>query len=113
MYKAVFYILEIKTRDQFNRPIKKQCFRKVSGWGETLEAPDGSIIEIRMDKRPKRWHITEERTGYAVTLETFATRAKALAHLTPEFLQKIADKLKAPGMISAADRLADYILTHF
>ena len=113
MYKADFYILEIKTRDQFNRPIKKQCFRKVSGWGETLEAPDGSIIEIRMDKRPKRWHITEERTGYAITTETFATRAEALAHLTPEFLQKIADKLKAPGMISAADRLADYILTHF
>jgi hypothetical protein len=102
----------IATRDQFNRPIKKQCFRKVSGWGETLEAPDGSIIEIRIDKRPTRWYITEERTGYAVTLETFATRAKALAYLTPEFLQKIADRLKAPEMITAADRLADYILTH-
>ena len=112
MFKTDFYIVIIATRDQFNRPIKKQCFRKVSGWGETLEAPDGSIIEIRIDKRPTRWHITEERTGYAVTLETFATRAEALAYLTPEFLQKVADRLKAPEMITAADRLADYILTH-
>ena len=112
MYKTDFYIAAIATRDQFNQPIKKQYFRKVSGWGETLEAPDGSIIEIRIDKRPIRWHITEERTGYAVTHETFATRAEALARLTPEFLQKIADNLKSPEMITAADRLADYILTH-
>jgi hypothetical protein len=55
MYKTDFYTVIIATRDQFNRPIKKQCFRKVSGWGETLEAPE---------------------------------------------------------MITAADRLADYILTH-
>ena len=48
MYKTDFYTVIIATRDQFNRPIKKQCFRKVSGWGETLEAPDGSIIEIRI-----------------------------------------------------------------
>lgn len=112
MYKTDFYIAIIATRDKFNQPIKKQCFRKVSGWGETLEAPDGSIIEIRIDKRPTRWYVTEERTGYAVTLETFETRVKALAYLTPEFLQKVADGLKAPEMITAADRLANYILTH-
>lgn len=112
MYKTDFYIAAIASRDKFNQPIKKQYFRKVSGWGETLEAPDGSIIEIRIDKRPARWCITEERTGYAVTLETFATRAEALAYLTPEFLQKLADRLKTPEMITAADRLADYILTH-
>ena len=112
MYKANFYIVCITNHDQFNWPIKKQCFLKVSGWAETLEAPDGSIIEIRIDKRSRRWHITEERTGYAVTFETFATIAEALAHLTPEFLQKIADRLKAPEMITAAARLADYILTH-
>lgn len=112
MYKTNFYIAAIASRDKFNRPIKTQYFRKVSGWGETLEAPDGSIIEIRIDKRSTRWCITEERTGYAVTLETFATRAEALAYLTPEFLQKLADRLKAPEMITAANRLADYILTH-
>ena len=54
MYKTDFYIAAIASRDKFNRPIKKQYFRKVSGWGETLEAPDGSIIEIRIDKRPTR-----------------------------------------------------------
>lgn len=112
MYKTDFYTAIITTRDQFNQPIKKQCFRKVSGWGETLDAPGGSIIEIRLDKRPAMWRITEERTGYAVTLEPFATRAEALAYLTPEVLQKIADRLKAPEMLTAADRLADYILTH-
>ena len=112
MYKTDFYIAAIASRDKFNQPIKKQYFRKVSGWSETLEAPDSSIIEIRLDKRPTRWYITEERTGYAVTLETFATRAEALAYLTPEFLQKIADRLRAPEMLTAADRLADYILTH-
>lgn len=51
MYKADFYIVCITSRDQFNRPIKKKYFRKVSGCGETFEAPDGSIIEIRIDKR--------------------------------------------------------------
>lgn len=55
MYKTDFYIAAIASRDKFNQPIKKQYFRKVSGWGETLEAPE---------------------------------------------------------MITAADRLADYILTH-
>lgn len=112
MYKTDFYIAAIASRDKFNRPIKKQYFRKVSGWGETLEAPDGSIIEIRLDKRPAGWRISEECTGYAVTFETFATRAEALAYLTPELLQKVADRIKAPEMITAADRLADYILTH-
>lgn len=111
MYKTDFYKVMINPHIS-DKSGEKQYFQKVSGWGETLEAPDGSIIEIRIDKRPTRWHITEERTGYAVTLETFATRAEALAYLTPEFLQKIADRLKAPEMITAADRLADYILTH-
>ena len=112
MYKTDFYIAAIAYRDQFNRPIKKQYFRKIRGWGETLEAPDGSIIDIRLDKRTTSWLITEARTGYAVTLEPFATRAEALEFLTPEILQKLADRLKAPEMITAADRLADYILTH-
>lgn len=112
MYKTDFYIAASASRDKFNQPIKKQYFQKVSGWGETLEAPDGSIIEIRLDKRAPRWRITEESTGYAITLEPFATRAEALAHLTPEVLQKIADRLKDPEMLTAADRLTDYILTH-
>lgn len=111
MFKTNFYIVIITTRDKFNRPIKKQCFRQVSGWGELFEAPDGSPVSLRFDRRtPNGWRITEEGTGYAVSRDYYSTRAEAVRSLTPEFLQKIADRVKCPEMLRAAETLAAFIL---
>lgn len=111
MFKTNFYIVIITTRDKFNRPIKKQCFRNVSGWGELFEAPDGSPVSLRFDRRtPKAWRITEESTGYAVNGDYYGTRAEAVRSITPEFLQKIADRVKHPEMLRAAETLAAFVL---
>lgn len=111
MFKTSFYIAAIATRDPFDQPIKKQYFRNVSGWGELFEAPDGSPVSLRFDRRtPNGWRITEESTGYAVNGDYYSTRAEAVRSITPEFLQKIADRVKCPEMLRAAETLAAFVL---
>ena len=101
MFKTDFYIF---TENE------NTAYKKVSGWGETLEAPDGSIIEIRLYKHLKQWLVAEESTGHPVTLKSFTTRAAAIESLTPEVLQRVAERLKEPAGVKAANRLADYII---
>ncbi len=105
MYKTDFYI------SVMDRETKQPTFQRVDGWGETFEAPNGDIIEIRLDKRGGGWHITEATTGLAVTGDDFPSRPKAIADITPDLLQKIADILQEKRMKETAQRLADYIMT--
>lgn len=109
MYKTDFYITSAAKRNHFNEPVQYK-FDKVHGWGETFGAPDGSIIELRFDKRPRQWRVTENSTGMAVLHPFFQTRAEAMAAVTPELLQKIADAIKAPYCCKVKEALADHIL---
>lgn len=59
MYKTDFYITQAAPKNSG----KKYTFAKVSGWGELLEAPNGELIEIRLDKRPEGWRVSEEKNG--------------------------------------------------
>lgn len=104
MFKTNFYIATLTA---------KRCieYQQKTGWGELFEAPDGSPVSLRFDRRtPKAWRITEEGTGYAVSGDCYGTRAEAVRSLTPEFLQKIADRVKCPEMLRAAETLAAFIL---
>lgn len=105
MYKTDFYI------SVMDRETKQPTFQHVNGWGETFEAPNGYIIELCFDKRGGGWRITEATTGLAVTGDDFPSRPKAITHITPDLLQKIADILRSERMKKTAQRLADYILT--
>lgn len=109
-YKTDFYITGAEKRQRHTDPIK-YTFTKVSGWGLTVQAPNGDIIEIGLDRRPTQWKVTERTTGLLLLSDTYSNREQAQAALTPELLQKIADRLKQPDTIALADRLADYILT--
>lgn len=86
----------------------KHYFQKVRGLGETLVAPDGSLVEIRLDKRFGNWFITEASTGMLLTTGVFKTRAGAIASLTPELLDFAVSVLRRPEMITAAERLDSY-----
>lgn len=104
MFKANFYIATLTA---------KRCieYQQKTGWGELFEAPDGSPVSLRFDRRmPNTWRITEEHTGYAANGDYYSTRAEAVRSLTPEFLQKIADRVKCPDMLLAAETLAAFIL---
>lgn len=76
----------------------------------TLEAPNGDIIEVGVDRRPKQWKVTERTTGLLLITSDYSTREQAQAALTPELLQKVAVKLKEPHALRLANELADYIL---
>lgn len=108
-YKTDFYITGAEARKSHTDPIKHK-FTKVSGWGLTLEAPNGDIIEIGLDRRPKQWKVTERTTGLLLLSTDYNTREQAQAALTPELLQRIADKLKEPHTLRLANELANYIL---
>lgn len=108
-YKTDFYITGAEARKSHTDPIKHK-FTKVSGWGLTLEAPNGDFIEIGLDRRPKQWRITERSTGLLLTSDTYATREQAQAALTPELLQRVADKLKEPHTLRIINELSDHIL---
>lgn len=108
-YKTDFYITGAEARKSHTDPIRYK-FTKVSGWGLTLEAPNGDIIEIGLDRRPTRWKVTERTTGLLLLSSDYSTRDEAQKALTPEILQIIADRLRQPDTIALADRLADYIL---
>lgn len=104
MFKTNFYIVTLTAK----RGIE---YQQKTGWGELFEAPDGSPVALRFDRRtPKAWRITEEGTGYAVSGDYYGTRAEAVRSITPEFLQKIADRVKCPEMLRAAETLAAFIL---
>lgn len=104
MFKTNFYIATLTAK----RGIE---YQQKTGWGELFEAPDGSPVSLRFDRRtPKVWRITEESTGYAVSGDYYGTRAGAVRSLTPEFLQQIADRVKCPEMLRAAETLAAFIL---
>lgn len=105
MYKTDFYISVME------RETKQPTFQRVSGWGETFEAPNGCIIELCFDKRGGGWCITEATTGYNAGGYDFSSRREAIAHITPDRLQKIADILQEKRTKEAAQRLADYIMT--
>lgn len=108
-YKTDFYITGAEKRQRHTDPAKYK-FTKVSGWGLTLEAPNGDIIEIGLDRRPKQWKITERTTGLLLTLDTYSTREQVQAAISPELLQKVADELKKPHTLRIINELADYIL---
>lgn len=104
MFKTNFYILAMTAK-------RGTEYQEKTGWGELFEAPDGSPVSLRFDRRtPNGWRITEEHTGYAVSRDYYGTRAEAVRSLTPEFLQKIADRVKCPEMLRAAETLAAFIL---
>lgn len=106
MYKTDFYITQPAPKNSG----KKCTFTKVSGWGELLEAPGGDLIEIRLDKRPGGWRISEEKTGLLISSQAYKTRAAALDSLTPELLRRIAEELKKPFTVDLANTLADFII---
>lgn len=104
MFRTNFYIATLTAKRHIE-------YQQETGWGELFEAPDGSPVSLRFDCRtPKAWRITEEGTGYAVSGDYYGTRAEAVRSLTPEFLQKIADRVKCPEMLRAAETLAAFIL---
>lgn len=104
MFKTEFYI---RISAQNNSP----QFKKVKGWGEVLEAPDKSIIEIRLDKRGSTWAITEASSGLGLLPNGhYPTRAAAIQACTPEFLQAVSKRLNDKDVIAHIARLADYIL---
>ena len=104
MFKTNFYIATLTGKGNIE-------YQHKTGWGELFEAPDGSPVSLRFDCRaPKAWRITEEGTGYAVSGDYYGTRAAAVRSLTPEFLRKIADRVKCPEMLRAAETLAAFIL---
>lgn len=105
MFKTNFYIATLTA---------KRCieYQQKTGWGQLFEAPDGTPVSLRFDRRtPKTWRITEEGTGYAVNGDYYSARAEAVRSITPEFLQKIADRVKCPEMLRAAEALAAFILS--
>lgn len=108
-YKTDFYITGAEARKSHTDPIKHK-FTKVSGWGLTLEAPNGDIIEIGLDRRPTRWKVTERTTGLAPLSSDYSTREEALRAITPDFLQNLADCLKNPAIIDVANKLNNHIL---
>lgn len=67
-YKTDFYITGAEKRQRHTDPIQYK-FTKVSGWGLTLEAPNGDIIEIGLDRRPTRWKVTADRLKNPDTLQ--------------------------------------------
>ena len=83
MFRTNFYIATLTAK----RGIE---YQQKTGWGELFEAPDGSPVSLRFDRRtPKGWMITEEGTGHAVSRDYYGTRAEAVRSLTPEFLRKL------------------------
>lgn len=108
MYKTNFYITQAAPEDSG----KKYTFTKVSGWGELLEAPGGELIEIRLDKRPEGWRVSEEKTGLLIFSQAFRTRTDAVKALRPELLRRIAEELKKPFAVQVAETLADFIISH-
>lgn len=104
MFKTNFYIATLTAKRRIE-------YQQKTGWGELFEAPDGSPVSLRFDRRtPNGWRITEEYTGYSVNGDYYGTRAAAVRSITPEFLQKIADRVKCPEMLRAAETLAAFIL---
>lgn len=108
-YKTDFYITGAEKRQRHTDPIQYK-FTKVSGWGLTLEAPNGDIIEIGLDRRPTRWKVTERTTGLLLLSSDYSTREEAQKAITPDLLQATADRLKNPDTLQIANALADYIL---
>lgn len=81
MFKTNFYIATLTA---------KRCieYQQETGRGELFEAPDGTPVSLRFDRRtPKAWRITEESTGYAVNGDYYSTRAEAVRSITPEFAE--------------------------
>lgn len=74
-------------------------------------ADNSTYAALHKCRAPKVWRITEEGTGYAVNGDYYSTRAAAVRSITPEFLQKIADRVKCPDVLRAAETLAAFILS--
>ena len=107
MYKTDFYITQAAPKNSG----KKYTFTRVSGWGELLEAPGGELIEIRLDKRPEGWRVSEEKTGLSISPQAFRTRTDAIKALRPELLRRIAEQLKRPSTVDIMNALADFIIS--
>lgn len=104
MFKTNFYIATLTA---------KRCieYQQKNRLGRTFRSPGRLGVALRFDRRmPNAWRITEEHTGYAANGDYYSTRAEAVRSLTPEFLQKIADRVKCPEMLLAAETLAAFIL---
>lgn len=106
MYKTDFYITQAAPKNSG----KKYTFTRVSGWGELLEAPGGELIEIRLDKRPEGWRVSEEKTGFLISSQAFRTRTDAIKALRPELLRRVAEELKKSSIIDIMNQLADFII---
>lgn len=106
MYKTDFYITQAAPKDSG----EKYTFTKVSGWGELLEAPNGELIEIRLDKRPEGWRVSEEKTGLLISPQAFRTRTDALKALHPEVLRRIAVKLQEPFALHLTNLMANFLM---
>ena len=107
MFKKTVFYIAISPKSGKIKP-NKCYFQKVTGWGETFNASDGSVIEIGLSKRLGNWFVTEASTGMPITTGVFATRADAIASLTPDLVDSIAYVLRCPEMITAAERLDSY-----
>lgn len=106
MYKTDFYITQAAPKNSG----KKYTFTRVSGWGELLEAPGGELIEIRLNKRPEGWRVSEEKTGLLISPQAFRTRTDAIKALRPELLRRIAEQLERPSTVDIMNALADFII---
>lgn len=108
MFKTDFYKTIYGGRDENGDVI--YYFKKASGWGECLEAPDGTPVEIRLEKQDETWRALEESSGLFLDI-TGTTRQEAINAVTAELLQVIADKLKSEYCKNIIEKLSDYIMT--
>lgn len=107
MHEAEFYVTTGKERVSIDN-LEGFRFVKISGWVEDFKAPDGSAVKIGLDETDEGWLATELTTGLLVA-QPFQTRTEAIAALTPEFLQKIANAIKKPQAVKIANLLSKYI----
>lgn len=98
-------------KTNFYKTMKGYKFELAHGYGENLTAPDGTVIELRLEKQATGWRVTEASTGLALTFEDFNTRKEAIEAFDSEQLQKLSDILKTEKTMKLAKQLSDYILS--